>query len=368
MNNKLFCAVAASIDLPIDKNKNLSVIKINSNDNITPDMFSILILDKPAHGLYSEARYVSEEKFDVIAYYDKAINSLQDVNDVLKVFDHLLSFPGVLSHQQISALMKLGILLYNGVQKRIKGASYDLLIDKEHLKSGIKVLRTDTFNIDPLDYVIVGAIESVNLPRNICASFDTKVSMFCKGIILSNGPQVDPGYQGRLLCLLFNTSAKVIEISPATDFEFSSIVFTALSESTDRPYTGKYSRKEHLQDYIGSYADASITDLVKAIPDMRQSIEDLKTSHETLKNKLFTPRAMGIAIIIPIVIAIIAAAFFLGGFNERIGFNERMGKIEKRLEQLEGKGDTNKASGQKEDKSLSKLNSKNIPEDKFINK
>jgi len=197
MKNQIFCGIASSLEIKFDEITNLTIKKVDSNEDIKPKPkeFSVLILDKTTHSLYSKKQFVCEKNFDVIAYYDNDSNRPEHIIAVLECFDHLLSCPGVLSHQQISTLMKLGILIYNGDLSRVRGASYDLIIDKEHLKSGIKVISAETFKIDPLDYVVVGAVESVNIPKNICASFDTKVSMFCKGIILSNGPQVDPGYQ-----------------------------------------------------------------------------------------------------------------------------------------------------------------------------
>lgn len=296
MNNEIFCGIASSLNEEILQlnDSNLTIRKIESNEIVTPKQFSILVLNKKTHTLYSEKRYLSEKIFKVIAYYDTEIHLPQDILDVCNVFDRLLSFPGMLSHQQISILMKLGILLYDGKTNRVKGASYDLLIDREHLKSGIKVESSDTFKIDPLDYVVVGAVESVNIPPNICASFDTKVSMFCRGIILSNGPQVDPGYQGRLLCLLFNTSAKEFEISPVTDFEFSTIQFFTLSEPTDQPYCGKYLRKEYLRDYIGSFADESIAERFKSIPELKKSVTELKKSVTELKKERRTKKIIEI--------------------------------------------------------------------------
>lgn len=327
MKNKIFCGIASSlqITLPTDI-ENLECNKIESNQNVSPDAFSMLVLDKNTHQLYSEKRFVSESNFDAIAYYDKETHRPADISETCCVFDYLLSHPGVLSHQQIATLMKLGMLIYDGNPNRVRGASYDLLIGREYLKSGIKVLSADTFKIDPLDYVVVGAVESANIPKNICASFDTQVGMFCRGIILSNGPQVDPGYQGRLLCLLFNTSAKEFEISPATDFEFATIQFNALSETTDKPYTGKYLRKGNLKDYIGSFADESIADLVKSIPDIRKRTEELSTSVEGLKKKKFSMPQLILTAIVSLIIGLIIAGFSVAYLY---------GKFEKRIEDIE---------------------------------
>ena len=329
MNNQIFCGLAPSIKPPSKTDENLTIKTIESNQDIIPPDFSILVLDKTSYSLYSSKTFISEKDFDVIAYFDPETNRPEQILEVCSCFDYLLSNPGVLSHQQISTLMQLGILLYNGDPGRIKGASYDLVIDREHLKSGIEVKSGDTFKIDPLDYVVVGAVESVNIPKNICASFDTKVSMFCKGIILSNGPQIDPGYQGRLMCLLFNTSAKEFEVSAAAGFEFATIQFSALSKPSKKPYGGKYYRKERLKEYIGSFADGSIADFVKAIPDMRESIEDLRSNQVELKKRKFTPGHIVITIIVTVLISAIAATYYIGGLNERIG------ALEKRITYME---------------------------------
>ena len=354
MKNDIFCGIASSLGISLNKIQNLTFQIIKSNDDIKKiGQFAILILDKETHALYSEKRFVSEIIFDAIAYYDKDTNRPQDVIDVCEVFSHLLSFPGILSHQQIATLLKLGILIYNGKLNRVKGASYDLLIDKEYLKSGIEVLSADTFKIDPLDYVVVGACESVNIPKNICATFDTKVSMFCKGIILSNGPQVDPGYQGRLLCLLFNTSAKEFEISPATDFEFSTIQFCALSEPTDKPYAGRYLRKENLRDYIGSFADESIAALVKSIPEIRNSIKGMEEAVGKLRKTRFTTVELVIGIIITLLLSAVGAAFYFGSINNKIE------TIDNRLKKVEDRNNTEKEiTIQKSQPSLESKNKK----------
>lgn len=332
MNNNIICYIASNLQISLPSDiKNLTILKINSNDNIVPNHFAILILNKETHLLYSESRFRSEDNFDAVAYYNIDNNSPHDIIEMCEVFDYLLSHPGMLSHYQILTLMKLGILIYNGDGSRVRGASYDLLIDREHLKSGVQVTSSDIFKIDPLDYVIVGAVESVNIPRNICASFDTKVSMFCRGIILSNGPQVDPGYQGRILCLLFNTSAKEFEISPVTDFEFSTIQFYSLSIPTDTPYTGRYLRKERLRDYIGSFADESISALVTSIPEMRRTITDLNQAVHRLRRRRFSLSQLIGTIIVGLLLGGFSAAFFLGGFNTTIKDHE------KRIKKLENK-------------------------------
>jgi deoxycytidine triphosphate deaminase len=305
--------------------------------------------------LYTEKRFSSENFFDVIAYYDKDVNRVEDIVNACEVLDHILSHPGVLASEQIVTLMKLGILIFDGTEKRVKGASYDLLIDKEHLQSGIKVVSSDTFTISPLDYIVASAKESVNLPKNICGTFDTKVSMFCKGIILSNGPQVDPGYQGRLLCLLFNTSAKEFIIEQSREFEFATIQFSALSKKTDIVYSGRYQRKERVRDYISQFADQSIGELVKNIPEIRNKLDQIETELRGLRKKRFSWGHIIVTALITILVAGISGAFFMGSLYKQIANQE------KRIENLEAK------TGSPKNESISLKNSNIINQNKLKN-
>lgn len=347
MKNKIICAIASSLKIKLETKDNLEFVIMEPNSAIKPTSYSMLILDKSAYTLNSPLRFASEKDFDVIAYYDVSVNQPENIIEACEVLDFILMCPGILAHQQIRSLMKLGILIYDGDESRVKGASYDLFIDREYLRSGIEVVSNDTITIDPLDYIVVGATESVNLPKNICGNFDIKVSMFCKGVILSNGPQVDPGYQGRLLCLLFNTSAKVFPIEQNRGFEFSTIQFNALSKSTDFPYIGKYQRKQRIRDYIGQFADARIADIVKTIPDtikMQNKLKDeqseLQTTVQSHTNEITeinknmaelqgkTPQRYSllqllIAMLVPLAIAAVSAAFFIGSLSQRVNSLEK---------------------------------------------
>ena len=243
--------------------------------------------------------------------------------------------------------MKVGILVYDGSTINAKGASYDLAIDKEHLRSGIEVVERDAVEIEPFDYVVVCAKESANLPRNVCGSFDLKVSMFCRGIILSNGPQVDPGYQGRLLCLLFNTSSKKYRMEANIGYQFATVQFQVLTSSTDMPYAGKYGRKKKVKDYIATYADYRITEgmlsvakiqdhvleISKKIGNVTEQISAINDEQVKLENAVAELKGSAVkwlAVFVTIISLLFAT--YLG-----IRYNhvyEKIGKLETELEHL----------------------------------
>jgi len=73
----------------------------------------------------------------------------------------------------------------------VQGASYDLTLGDEYFNNGnIKTLndRNPFIKMKPGEYVLVSSKEIARLPKDIAGRFDITVSLFCKGVILSNGP------------------------------------------------------------------------------------------------------------------------------------------------------------------------------------
>ncbi len=255
-----------------------SIKNIKPSEEYNPEKYSLLILNKKTEGLYSGVDFRSEPNFDVVGFFDEERNNKEDIIEAVDVLSELLEKTGVLNFQQIQKLIKMDILIYEPKEENLKAASYDLTLNREHLVSGIRLESGNKVVIDPLDFLIVRANESANLPRNICATFDLLVSMFCRGIILSNGPQVDPGYRGRFLCLLFNSSSK--KFMPKVNNKFCTIIFHSLQESTKLPYSGKYQKKESISDYVTPYADASISSNIGEIHKLKKDFLLLKDNTE----------------------------------------------------------------------------------------
>ena len=99
----------------------------------------MLLLNKEIYPLTSKNRFRGENSFDVIAYYDKQINNPGDVIKACSTLRSIYNKPGVLSFEQIKSLMKIGILIYDGSEDNIQTASYDLTLQDEFLKSGVKI-------------------------------------------------------------------------------------------------------------------------------------------------------------------------------------------------------------------------------------
>lgn len=185
---------------------------------------------------------------------------------------------GALSQKFITNMVKCGMLLRDAELEMINGASYDLRLGDEYYYDG-KIQRLSDkhpfLTIEPYDYAIVSCKETAWIPRDIIAKFGLSVGLFCQGIILSNGPQIDPGFRGTLFCLLFNTSNRAVHLKRGKHYatiEFNKMIGYA------EPYEGKYQGKEHIIEYIPENA------LHGAINELKKDVEQLKAESRIMQN------------------------------------------------------------------------------------
>lgn len=216
-------------------------------------------------------------------YADKAHYIVKNNN--VKATTELISFlwssrdsGGGLPQDIIKLMLKCDMLLKNASLDKVKGASYDLTLGDEYYYGGeIKHLSNDSqfLKIEPYDYVIVSCAEHIALPKNITANFGLTVGLFCQGIILSNGQQVDPGFRGTLFCLLFNTSNRTVIIKRHS--HYATIEFNKMLGFAPE-YKGKNQDKVKIIDYIPANV------MQGAINELKKEIEELKSESKNMQS------------------------------------------------------------------------------------
>lgn len=197
-----------------------------------------------------------EEQRDTILNADIVLTGgKEEVEQALLVLAARLgSRGGVLDKEAIKSLMNAGTLLIDGCANSLSIASYDLRLGDEIWCQG-KMVQLDsknpTMKIPAYSYAIVSAKEMANIPRFIVGKFDLSVSLFFQGVVLSNGPQVDPGYRGALFCMLYNGSDSPVGISRG--HKFATIEF-AMTMAVTEGYQSKYQDKKTISDFIPGHA------------------------------------------------------------------------------------------------------------------
>lgn len=198
---------------------------------------------------------------------------------------------GGLSREVIQKMMQCDLLVANGKIENISNASYDLCLGDEYYYAGqINILdeKNPFIAIEPYDYVIAACSEKIIMPRDVSARFDVSVNLFCQGIILSNSTQVDPGFRGKLFCLLFNTSNKVVYLK--RNMHYATIEFNKLVEPTTA-YVGKYANEDSIVPYLP-------TNIMQgAINELKKEIEHLKIENQKMQSIYLSVLALFLAII-----------------------------------------------------------------------
>ncbi len=259
-----------------DENQDLLTIFIDAtDDDLKQRSFG-------RHGLEltqdEEAQVKADRKYKDNAIYVINNNNLDDtVNLILELWKYRES-GGVIPKKILEYGIKSNLFLKNADVASITGAAYDLHLGEEYYYGG-KIRRTEKNDlfivIDPYDYAIVTSKENTNLPRNVVARFDLSVRLFCQGIILSNGPQIDPGFRGNLFCLLFNTSNKQVVLKKGE--KYATIEFTKLLSPTEA-YTGKYQDKNEIIDYLPSNV------MQGAVSELKKELDAIKNDTQKLQN------------------------------------------------------------------------------------
>lgn len=178
------------------------------------------------------------------------------LNGALATFECLRSRGGVIPKTLIKDFLSAGVLL-SGASEKVSPASYDLRLGDDVWCQGEFISLSEknpTLKIPAYSYAIVSSVEFANLPSFMSARFDLKNSLFFRGVILSNGPQIDPGYRGALFCMLYNGSDQPVGITRGTHFATIEFITTA---GFDLGYRDKYQGKTLLSDFMPSDAAAS---------------------------------------------------------------------------------------------------------------
>lgn len=284
--------VSAAELLAENQEKYMSVF-LDSQDDILLDRLierSSNTPDKKSKKSFYEQNEINRRYQDKTHYI---INNI-DIDSTVSLITLLWKYQnrgGALSQKIITSMIKCGMLLRNADPKMVKGASYDLRLGDEYYYDGkIQELsdKKPFLTIEPYDYAIVSCIETAWMPRDIIAKFGLTVGLFCQGVILSNGPQIDPGFRGTLFCLLFNTSNRAVHLKRGK--HYATIEFNKLIGYAE-PYEGKYQGKTHIIDYIPENA------LHGAINELKKEVEQLKTESRIMQNIYLGVVALMFAII-----------------------------------------------------------------------
>jgi dCTP deaminase len=100
------------------------------------------------------------------------------------------------------------------------------------------------YRLPPYGTAVLETLENLHMPNNVIGRIGLKSGFARRGMIASVGPQIDPGFEGKLFISLFNVTA----VSHVLQYKdtFLSIEFHTLDETPSATYAGPYQGKYSL--------------------------------------------------------------------------------------------------------------------------
>jgi dCTP deaminase len=191
----------------------------------------------------------------------------------------------VLCDTQIQAEIdsgKLGISPYD--DKMLQPASYDLKVGEDAATvpdsgdSMINLRDEGLMVIKPYTPAVVWTLETLRLPLDITGRFGLKSGLSRRGVYASVGPQIDPGFHGRLSVTLFNLTPS----SVALNFEerFLTVELHRMSQAASRGYAGEYQNRtkftsKELDPIIGYKGGQGLGEVVKGFHDLKTAVDTI---------------------------------------------------------------------------------------------
>jgi dCTP deaminase len=193
--------------------------------------------------------------------------------------------------------------------KRLEPASYDLRAGRVLVaRRGIVDLSKEPLVLRHGDWAEIESLEVVELPLNMAATVGVRSSLTRRGLDWFSGPQIDPGYKGKIYISVFNASVAPIDISYG--MAFATLIFYRLSRDASRPYAGKFQKQltfpEEDVERMMKTESYTFSDVVASVASLDQTVDKLTKASERTVTDLGWVRKLLVAILLAIVAGVAA--------------------------------------------------------------
>lgn len=196
----------------------------------------------------------------------------------------------ILNHQEILAAVGRGEIIIKPFDKRqVQPASYDFRVGRQGVSASRKQLvdiETGGYlQLEAGDVAVITTLEEVSLDNQHVGRLGLRSKYARKGLVASTGPQIDPGFHGRIILSLINLAPNPITLS----FKESlvTVEFHRLEKPTDRPYSGPYQDKLEIGaeeiEFITEQASASLPEIIKTLGILSADVAGLRDSVQAME-------------------------------------------------------------------------------------
>jgi dCTP deaminase len=161
---------------------------------------------------------------------------------------------------------------------QLQGASYDFRIGPKAAVTTASMpldLRKDPLILQPFAAALVLVEETVKLSDMILGRLGAHSNLFRNGIFASIGPQIDPGYSGRMRVSLSNPTERPVLLKYKSPFLTAE--FVLLTEAPKKKYGGTHGDADLTEDEVNrllSRGGPSLRDMHRDILELQQTMKD----------------------------------------------------------------------------------------------
>ncbi len=210
----------------------------------------------------------------------------------------------LLSDKQIREACEKGDILIEPFEDRqLQAATYDFRVGNQGAtttsKKIVNIRENGYLLLKPGDFGVVTILEEIRLSPKHAGRLGLRSKYARKGLIATTGPQVDPGYHGRLIVGLTNLTPNPISL-PYKD-DLITIEFHELDEPSRHPYSGPYQDKTELGaeeiEFITESEGMALSEIITSVQSLSTNVGNLITEVKTLKWTIPVLLTIGLAII-----------------------------------------------------------------------
>ena len=214
----------------------------------------------------------------------------------------------ILTDKQIQAAIKAGkIEIEPFDENQVQAASIDLRVGEfgatTKTKQKVDIKSKGFLMLEPGDFGVVECMEVIKFDDQHAGRIGLRSKYARKGIIATTGPQIDPGYHGRLVLGLTNLTPQVASIPYGDDI--LTLEIHKLSEPATNPYSGPYQGRLHLGpeelEAIAESEGMALSEVLTTLQTLTSNVAELSAQMKTFQWLLPAILAIGLGVISVVV-------------------------------------------------------------------
>ncbi len=214
----------------------------------------------------------------------------------------------ILTDRQIKEAVQAGEIMIEPFDpSQVQPASIDLRVGEEGAttksKKKTNIRENGFITLDPGDFGVISVFEEIKPSAQHAGRIGLRSKYARKGLIATTGPQIDPGYHGRLTLGVTNLTPHPVAI-PYKD-DILTLELHRLEQPSERPYTGPYQKKLGLGaedlEVIAEGDGMAFSEVLTTLRSLSSNVSDLTAQMKTMQWVIPAILGVGLTVITIIV-------------------------------------------------------------------